>query len=397
MTRSLLWLLILFPQEDAGARLKSGGWRAVQEYIDQGESSRAALLKAAAGTDPDAAFLASAALGELDCRRGGDFEPVPRTRASRGPSTAVVSALFKAAGLEASFEGLPAKDLSIPEGLTPAEALDAAARELNVEFVQNKDGVWKVGDSFCKGPRFASGRIRARIEELTRAVTWRPGLPPDCAFWLQGKLDGLGRFKEAVVYVDLRVIEAVDEHGHDLRSKREGDQASAESAGKHRDRTADFNVPLQVPDPGCARITRLRLAFDFAFRRKEESLSFDKLEGARNVKQKVGDVEAILLQSGMDDGTFRAKVKLRAPGIDARVPGDDENLFGNSLVLHLFDGAGKAWDSSSGSWSSDHRETVIDQSFNPGTAGPPAKLTFLLITEVEVRTVGVEFRDIPLR
>jgi len=397
MKLAWLWLLILLPQEDAAARLKRDGWRGVQSFLDQGEVSRAALEKAAAG-DGDVAFLAAAALGELDCRKAGEFAPVPRTRGLRGDAATVVAGLFKAAGLEVSLEGLPEKSLSIPDDLTFAEALDAASRELNVEFVQAENGSWKAEGPLGKGARFASGRVRACVVEINQGTTWSPGLAPRCIFWIKARLDGFGRFRQMPMFGDLRVVEALDEFGRDLRPKRGWNEDYLErETPKSKDRRATFTLSLHAPDLKSTTLARLRLAVDFAFRKKDDVITFDKLDGARNVTKKVGDVEATLLRSGRDDDVYRVEVQLRAPGIEARIAKDDEDR-GGDLIAHLLDAAGKGWEEGGGSSGSSSREYDFKRDYrNPGNVGPPATFSVSLITEVETRSVFLEFRDVPLR
>src|SRR5262245_33334422 len=123
MKSAILGFLLLLPQDDVAAALKKDGWREVERQLEKGEPARAALEKAAAGADPDAAFFASAALGELDCRRSGGFDSVPRTRAVQGDAATVLAALFKSAGLDSILDDVPQKPLAIPDGLTFAEAL----------------------------------------------------------------------------------------------------------------------------------------------------------------------------------------------------------------------------------------------------------------------------------
>src|SRR6185436_15246154 len=167
MKPAFLWILLLLPQDDVAARLRKEGWRAVHELLDQGEDARAALQKAAADRDPDVAFYAGAALGELDCRRGGEFAAVPRTRGASGSSGVVVAGLFKAAGLPSILDDLPEKPLALPDGLSFAEAIREVSSGLNVEFVQAENGAWKVIGPPVKAPRFASGRVRTVVTEIT--------------------------------------------------------------------------------------------------------------------------------------------------------------------------------------------------------------------------------------
>src|SRR6185436_3496429 len=134
MKLAILVALLLLPQDDVSARLKKDGWRAVADLVDKGEDARAALEKAAADRDPDVTFFARAALGELDCRRGGGFASVPRTRSASGNAGDVLAALFKAAGVDSILDDVPKKTLTLPDDLTFAEAIEEASRALNAEF-----------------------------------------------------------------------------------------------------------------------------------------------------------------------------------------------------------------------------------------------------------------------
>jgi len=391
-------VLLFVPQEDASAPLKKDGWRAVENLLEKGEASRAALEKAAAGVDPDAAFFASAALAELDCRKGGDFPSVPRTRSAQGDAAIVLAALFKSAGLEAILDDVPQKPLAIPDGLTFAEALQAASDALDVDFVQAESGAWKAGRSAGPRPRFASGRVRAFVTAVSNGTYWRPGLAPRCLYWIRATVDGFGRFRQPPLYADLRVIEAVDEHGRDLRSKRDWFEQSVDRReAKDRERRAGLTVDLEAPDLKSTKVARLRLAVDFAFRKKDGTISFDHPDGATKVKKKVGDVEAILVRAGKREAGFEVEVELKAPGIGSRISKDEDDFLG-SPVAHLLDADGKGWHSDGSSVGTDGGTYFFKQEYtNTGTAGPPATFSVSLITEVENRSVVVEFRDVPLR
>jgi hypothetical protein len=211
-------------------------------------------------------------------------------------------------------------------------------------------------------------------------------------------VDGFGRFRQPPLYADLRVIEAVDEHGRDLRSKRDWFEQSVDRReAKDRERRAGLTVDLEAPDLKSTKVARLRLAVDFAFRKKDGTISFDHPDGATKVKKKVGDVEAILVRAGKREAGFEVEVELKAPGIGSRISKDEDDFLG-SPVAHLLDADGKGWHSDGSSVGTDGGTYFFKQEYtNTGTAGPPATFSVSLITEVENRSVVVEFRDVPLR
>jgi len=395
MKPAILGLLLLLPQDDAAA---PHGWRDVQRLVEKGETSRAALEKAAGGTDADVAFFAAAALGELDCRRAGDFPSVPRTGAARGDASTVLAALFKSAGLDAILDDVPRKPLAIPDDLTFAEALQAASDALEVDFSQAENGAWKAGRSAGPRPRFVSGRVRATVTAVSNGTYWRPGLPPRCLYWIRAQLDGFGRFKQPPMYADLRVLEAVDEHGRDLRSKRDWFEETVDRREeKDKERRAGLRVDLEAPDLKSTKVARLRLAVDFAFRKKDGTITFENPDGATNLKKKVGDVEATLVRAGKNDKGFEVELQLKAPGIGSRISKDEDDFLG-SPVAHLLDADGKGWHSHAGNIGTDGGTYFFKQSYtNPGALGPPATFSVSLITEVENRSVYLEFRDVSLR
>jgi hypothetical protein len=395
---ALLGILLLLPQDNIAGRLKKEGWRAVHDLIDQGEDARGAIEKAAADRDPDVAFFAKAVLGELDFRRGGGFAPVPRTRSASGDAPAVLAGLFKAAEVEFIPDDVPKKPLTLPDNLTFAEAIEEASRALNVEFTQAENGAWKAIGPPVKLPRFAAGRTRAVVAEVSRGISWRPGRTPRCFYWVQGRMESFGRFRESPMYADLRVIEAVDEHGRDLRRKDGDEPFVKERDPKDKERQAYFTVSLEAPDLTSTKIARLRLALDFAFRKKEGVITFDKLDGAASVRKKVGDVEAILVSAGWEDESFHVQMQLNAPGIESRLSRDPDDFRSVEVVAHLLDAAGKAWDEGGGSSGSGGRGYEFSRDYNNrGKAGPPATFSVSVVTEVETRSVHLEFRDVPLR
>jgi len=395
MRLSWLFCLFLLSQDDVAARLKAEKWRGVQYLVEKGEGSRAALQEATKGGDRDVTFYAQAALAELDSLRAGGHSTVPRTTGTQAQAARVVADLFKSAGLSFSLDSLPEKSLTLPDGLTFAEALDAVSQELNVEFVQDDKGTWKPGGPFNKVPRFSSGSVRARMEGVVGGTTWNPGLPPTRHLWLTGNLQGFfSRFRAPVLYADLRVLEALDEHGRDLRWHRDWHEDSIHAQEERRERDASFIVALKAPDLKTTRVACLRLAADFCFKKKEDRITFDKVAGARSVRTVVGDVEATLLRAGMEGDVFRVDVKVKAPGVDARIPGNEER---RELGIRLLDAEGRAWERSGGGYGSDGRESTYESEFkNRAGAGPPATVTFSMITEVEVRSVYFEFRDLNL-
>jgi len=397
MKHALVWILLVLPQQDVAARLKKEGWRAVADLVEKGEDARGALETAAAGGDSDASFYAMAALAELDCRRDGAFPAVPRTRSLSGEAATVVAGLFQAAGLKTSLEGLPEKKLTIPDGLAFAESIEAATRELNVEFVQTGNPIWRVGGVPGSGSRFASGRVRAVVDDVRYGTSLRPGLPARCMSWVQARMDGYGRFPKPPMYVDLRVLEAVDEHGRNLRPKRDwSDDYVQERDPKDQERNARFHVLLEAPDLTSTKAARLRLALDFGFRKKNEVITFDQVDGAVNVRKKIGDVEAILVRARKEDEDFHVELQLKAPGLESRFSRDEDDFSGN-LKIRLLDAAGKAWEEGGSSSGGSPKMDFKMRYRNPGTAGPPATLSFSLVTEVETRSVYFEFRDVPLQ
>jgi hypothetical protein len=212
-------------------------------------------------------------------------------------------------------------------------------------------------------------------------------------------MDSFGRFREAPLGVNIRVIEAVDEHGRDLRRTPDGDDGEGdERDAKDKERRAGFTVALEAPDLTSTKVARLRLAVDFAFKKKDGVITFDKLDGTPNVKKKVGDVEATLLRASKEDEEFHVELRLKAPNIWTRFPKNEDDFRGGEPVVHLLDAAGKAWDEGGGSSGSGGGGYELRREYrNRNSAGPPATFTVSLITEVESRSVHLEFRDVPLR
>jgi len=389
--------LLLLAQDGLPDRLKREEWRAVRSRVEAGEGSRAALEEAARGGDPDAAFYAQAALAELDRLRSGEFAAVPRTRRTEVPAARALADLFKSGGLDFSPAGLPERSLNFPEGLSFGEALEAASRDLGMEFEPGEEGTWKAAGPFLDVPRFASGTVRARLEKASRGTYWRPGLPPAVYLWLAGRVDGLGRFGSPPLYADVRIVEAVDEHGRDLRWRKDWHEESIRLPYKQRAPEGKLSLSLQAPDLKTTRVSRLRLAADFCFRKKEGTIAFEKPAGARGVKKRLGDVEATLVRAGMEGDKFNVELKVRAPGIAARIAGDEEALFGPGLEPVLADAEGRPWEKRNGGSGHDGREYSFEADYrSEGGAGPPAVLRFTLVTEVETRSLYFEFRDVSL-
>ena len=383
-------------QEDVSDRLKRDQWKAVETLVAEGERMRKSLHQAAGSTNLDVSFYARAALAELDSISGGEGVPVRRTRQMKGDASLVVADLFRSAGLQVSVDTIPDSVVEVPGGVTFPKALEAVSRELNVEFARDDKGVWRHVGAFRDVPRFVSSTSRVSLTKISKGVYWGVGTPSEPFIWVAGSAEGFGSFNEEVFHGELRVLEAVDEKGRDLRWKKDWYERSMDIGYKQKTRSAPFTAALKAPDPGTRKVARLRLAADFYLSTKFQTFTIENALDGRSVKKVVGDAEAVLTRTAREDGKFMMTLEITAPGVDGRFPGG-KGLFMPNLALSLLDAKGRSWEVSHRGSGSNGRTSTRSLTF-PGGAGAetPVTLSWSMIVKPRIRSIYFEFRDLPL-
>jgi hypothetical protein len=379
MRSALLGLVVLLPgsPQDAAMLLKRDGWKAVRELVRGGGRG---LEEASRSADPDVAFYARAARAEWELHAGEDLRIAPPTRAFEGPAVDAAAELFRSAGLSFEPGGLPARRVSLPDGLSVAEAVERLSRDLDVEFLPRPEGAWTAEPGFRKLPRFASGRVLAAVTEC-RAWSGRElgrGTTRSLAF--SGELRLLGRLSRPVLYGDLRILEAVDDRGADLRV--EGGAGGFHPTEEHGACLAGVEGSLKPLSPGASRVARLRLAGDLALAGRREDISFPLGAETLNVKKGAGDVTAVLRRTFWEDAEYRVEIEVRARSLVRRFREED---------LRLLDPDGKPWTLGGKSGSSGNDAVAWDVRFrNPGALGAPTRLVCSVVAEASIRTVYFE-------
>ncbi len=386
MKAALLCLAMVLPgplpdSRDVEALLKRGGWKAVRELVQRGEAG-AALAAAARSADPDVAFFAQAARAELGFYARKDLVPAPLTRAFEGPASEAAAALFKDAGLVFEAGRLPVRKVSVPAGLTVAEAVDRLARDLDTEFVCSPEGSWVAEGTYSKGPRFASGRALASLSSAARFSARELGRGVRHSIGLEGEVRLVGRLPRAILFGDLRVLEARDDRGGDLRDR---DRAEAYVAD---DQSAGFHLSLRGLSPGATRVGRLRLAADLAVADRRGEIAFPLGAENVNVEKSASGVTAVLERTGWEDGQYRVEIGIRGRALHRRFGRED---------VRLLDAEGKPWVQERLSGGTGGEEVNWELYFrNPGEAGAPARLVCSMILETSLHSVYFEFPEFDL-
>lgn len=389
MKTAILCLAVLLPgspqeREDVEALLKRDGWKAVRDLVHRGEELRPALGEASKSKDPDISFFGSAARAELEFYARKDLPVAPPTRAFEGPASEAAVSLFKSAGLVLEAGGLPDRRIALPAGLTVAEAVERLARELDAEFVSKPEGHWIAEGKYRKGPRFASGRSLAALASCARYSGRELGRGVDRSIGLEGEVRLVGRIPRAVLFGDLRVLEARDDRGADLRDDRD-----RPDLGVSEDQSAGFHLSLRALSPGATRIRRLRMKADLAVAGRRGEIAFPLGAENRGVTKTAGGLTAVLDRTFWEGGEYRVVISIRGRGLRGRMGKDD---------VRLLDAAGKAWtrtgSPTGGTGDEDVSWTVAFG--NPGDAGEPARLVCSIIVETFVHSVYFEFPEFEL-
>jgi hypothetical protein len=365
--------------EDAGPLLKRDGWKAVRAFVLRGEAARGALDEAAASKDPDVAFFAAAARSELD------FLAREKLRAAAapafdGPALEAAEAVFAAAGLDFEGAGLPVRKVSLPAGLSPAEAVERLGRETDVEFVPRSEGAWSAEGKHRKIPRFASGRTLAALTQARRWSSRELGRGEARSLSFAGEFRYLARLSRPILFADLRVLEAVDDRGADLRG-------NPKEAGFHLGEDPDdlwavFDLSLRPLSPGASRIARLRFAADLALAGERADLSFPLGAGGLPQKRTAGDLTASLKRAFREEEVYRLELEVRGRALHRRLTEDG---------VRLLDKDGKAWAPAGRTGSTGQDEVDWEFAFrNPNEAGEPVRLVCSVIGDSIPATLHFE-------
>lgn len=376
----LVPLLALLLVQDAGPaeQLRRGGWRAADALVEKG--ARAALEECTRDMDSDVAFLARAALAEIDAAGAPGLQALVRTEGWRAVSTLdAVPALFRKAGLNFSPSGLPDRTVTLPDGLPLLEALEILSKELDVEFYQGESGRWRATAGYCPTPRFAFRRFQARLDECRRETRVDFERPPTTSFTLRARLTGDGSVR-LLGASNARVLEASDDRGTDLAAK-----SSAACSNPPAGHT--LVLTLGLPAEEAVSIPKLRLSLDVILEKSRGTAKFDRSAG--NAEQKVGPVVLRFKGSSRDGERIRCEIEVASD-----IPFQQTPWEGYVLA----DAEGKAWRVADVAVSgTGKRRTHLVSFGNPEKAGDPSTLSIDVVTEAAVRRVFLEFRDVSIR
>ena len=381
-------------RQDVGARLKRDGWRAVRETVARGESARGVLQAAVSDGDPETAFYGRAALAELDAISSGVCPAVPLTRSRKGPAGEIAASLFRSAGLKSQLSSLPRRDVTLAAGLSFAEALDRLSRELDVEFQPEAAGAWRSRNGFQPVPRFARGRVLARLESVMRFTNVPMGRKRSGSLRYEGKLLALGRFADPPLFTEMRVLEARDGSGLDLRTRDEY-EAGISTPDESVELSGGFAFSVKPPRDGSDRVALVRLAADFLFPSRRGEITVDLASPERPVTKKAGGLEVTVVKTYWEKDELRGKDGFR---VLIRLRGKGIGMCMDNAELRLLDRMGRAWVNNGANGGGGGNAFEYDFTFSdPGGIGDPERLVWPAILDLRVHSVYFEFLDLPLK
>ena len=371
-------------QDKPADQLKKEGWKAVDAFVAKGADARAELEEAAKSEDIDVSFYAKAAIAELDA--GGTAW---RTKGiAEGAAKQVVEKLFAEASQKAVLDGVPDKTASVAAGLTLAEALEKLSVELGVEFATAEDRSWHVSTAASKGPRFAHGSSRARLDGVKRQ-SQNDFDKSTVALTYSGRLEVDPSLRITDRFPSVKVVEAVDDTGASLNKPPSLSRFGPRSWRGKEDPSLPISVVLAAPAGTATKLARLRLMVELTCEKQRDAFTFEKPLEAKNAEKTVGSVKALL--KGVVKEGDEYKLDLELTSASNFEPPDWD-------TIKLTDSNGGEYQRWSSSSSTGGRRATYKLGYrNPGGLGDPANFTFSMVTATSKRVVYFEFKDVPLK
>lgn len=249
------------------------------------------------------------------------------------------------------------------------------------------------GASSLNGPRYVSGRfvITATGAQRQRWVHYGPPLARQSSDSLSLQVYVDPRARVLAYNSDPDVIEAVDDKGSSLGTHKGALQGLRET--DQRPFTFGLTVPLQYPDDGYTRLSRLKGSFAVLLATRFETLEIADIEKAANAPKTIAGRTVELKQVKVTQQGFNYHLQLRRAGL----PLDRwHNMFNEIQAIRITDADGHAFSGGGGGRLNDN-DADIECSFNAGiNIKRPLKLVWEMTTETKQDSVRFEFKDLPL-
>lgn len=375
-------LALAATQDDPAETLRRDRWRGVDALVERSDEARPALERLAMGEDRDLAFYASAALAEIDALQAPGAKALVRTREASGSSARdELVPLFEAAGLRLAAGTVPDKSVDLPAGRPLLEALDLVSRRLDIEFYATAGGVWRATAGRVPGPRFAFRRFRSRLDQIRIETSDEPGRAPVSSCRLRARLSG---DEGAAIHSlgGIRVIEAVDDAGRDLRPRGSGLVSYQDASEGHT-----FIIELKPPPAESRLLRRLRLAMEVQIEVGRGTIELSRPPAGRQATANADGVSVTILSAAGTRGGWQFQVRAEP---DAALRGSCWN------DARLTDSLGGAYRLESAAPATNRGATIWTVRYtNPGSVGEPETLALPVITSTFRRPLYLEFEDVP--
>jgi hypothetical protein len=257
-----LALALALQEPDLGARLKAGGWKAVEECAARPDL-KPELEKLAAGTDADLKWWSGAALAELDARAAmGELYPKPirlTLEKKDAPAAEIVAEILEKAGvpLETVPDSLGTVTVSFHDRPF-LEALDDVCRRSRLSLRPARGGRPGVGlgsGDMVSAPGIYAGLFGWIVESVARTSEATFYEPPTTHLAVCLAL----RFDPRVVVrgidTDYVVIAAEDDGGRSLLLAGKQTRSVSRRGGEHR---LAYTLSVAPPSAGAKQMALLR-------------------------------------------------------------------------------------------------------------------------------------------
>lgn len=390
----MIALLLFFVQEaDLAERLRSGGWKAVEELSARAEL-KPRLEALERGADPEAAWFAGALRAEIEAREhAGERRPFRVTYEAKDKPAADVLRELLARGNQSVESAQAGGPITVAFRDTPfLEALDTVCREGAFLLRRERGGGLQIEwGRLPLGPRFYGAGVGVRIESMERRTDVTFAEKPWSRLEIEFALRGDPNTRLLDQEVSLRIVAVRDDTGRSLLLAPEAVRARERQGTEILDaREVIADGVVDAPDPKAKKIALLRGVATVTVARKTQDAVFDKVLAGAPKAQEVAGVFLVLKKASREGGECAVELGLSAPGRLLHWPDFDE--------IALEDGEGRRLPFSRGRSATGAARAGYVLAFREEEGlGPPARLRVSLVTETFVRRVYFELKDILLK
>ncbi|HYE97600.1 MAG TPA: hypothetical protein VEJ18_01765 [Planctomycetota bacterium] len=380
--------------------------RALEALASGGPVARAGLLERAAAAEGPRRQRLEAAAQEAGLASENALVPPPRRfslKAADRPAIEVLVELQARTGLPLELDGIEDQELA-PVSVdirdaTPLEALEAVARAASLAISFDPGRIGLSADGHVDAPRSSYGPLLLLLHqyEENRTITFRR--KAEASTYLTGELR-MEPWVPVLRMGPLRVLEAVDDRGADLRLPADEEEAGPrEEVAEERVLPAAGELPssvdlrLQPLSSGAVRIALLRGYVPVALPCRGSTAVFDApAEG----QKRSGDGYEAEIQSLSAEGQVQVRIRGLKPGAPpgtwvVAVHVEGMRAFARAAIANE-DGAQNLYIEYDRPWARpDGEGPARRKSVNP------ERLELTRVTAVQERRFPFEFRGLKLR